>query len=54
MKKGELKKAVYKYLDSLKSPQIIGGLVRRSAVRILKPCPLARTLSITPQYGKYD
>lgn len=25
MKRGEVKKAVYRYLDSLKSPQIIGG-----------------------------
>lgn len=25
MKRGEVKKAVYKYLDSLKYPQIIGG-----------------------------
>ena len=25
MKKGEVKKAVYRYLDSLKRPQIIGG-----------------------------
>lgn len=25
MKKGELKHAVYKYLDSIKNPQIIGG-----------------------------
>lgn len=25
MKRGELKAAVYRYLDSLKSPQIIGG-----------------------------
>lgn len=25
MKRGEVKKAVYRYLDSIKSPQIIGG-----------------------------
>ena len=25
MKRGEVKKAVYKYLDSMKSPRVIGG-----------------------------
>jgi len=32
MKRGEVKKAVYRYLDSLKSPQIIGGWALRDHI----------------------
>ena len=32
MKRGEVKKAVYRYLDSLQSPQIIGGWAIRNYI----------------------
>lgn len=53
MKRGEVKKAVYRYLDSLKSSQIIGGWqIRDHIAEMLKyQCYPTVVLKIAKEYA---